>query len=223
VTASKRFSYLFRGTLGDLAATRMLMQLVRGVSTDTLFIRVGTDGRVTVNVRDAANQLVLQSVSRSIGFGGPIVQAGTPFTLMGAFDWETGTRNARFNGADLPLTGTGTTFASINSAVNFSDCSPVFLANQQPNGLWGGEGAAPSGSITAAAFWPDTYIDWAANESSVIDGSGNFVLSDPAYTIAGVASHPVRVRGPVADLFAGGQDTSMMVLPLWRPDNILDA
>jgi hypothetical protein len=223
VATSKRFSYLFRGRIDDLSSTRMLCQLVRGVSTDTLFVRIGIDGRVTLNARDAANQLVLQSVSRSLVQGGPVIQAGVEFTLMGAFDWELGLRNGRLNGADLPLIGTGTTFASINSAVNFNDCSPVYLANQQPNGLWPGEGASASGEITAACFWPDTYIDWAANESSVIDGSGNFILSDPAYTIAGVASHPVRVRGPVADLFAGGQDSSVTVLPLWRPSNIIDA
>jgi hypothetical protein len=201
----------------------VLLNIARGTSADTIFVRVGTDGRVTLNARDAANTLVLNATSRSLVQGGPVIQAGVEFTLLLAMDWETGTRNARLNGANLPYTGTGTTFTSVNSAVNFSDCTPNYLASQIPNGFFPGSEAAPSGQVTAAAFWPDTYIDWAANEGSVIDGSGNFILSDPAYTVAGVASHPARVRGPVADLFGGGQDSAITVLPGWRPANILDA
>ena len=223
VAASKKCSFLFRGRIDDLSANRVLINLARGTSTDTIFVRVGTDGRVTLNARDAANTLVLNATSRSLVQGGPVIQAGVEFTLLLAMDWETGTRNARLNGANLPYTGTGTTFTSVNSAVNFSDCTPRYLASQVPNGFFLGAEAAPSGSITAACFWPDTYIDWATFESSVIDGSGNFILSDPAFTINSVASHPARVRGPVADLFAGGQDSTMTVLPVWRPGNITDA
>ena len=214
---------MFRGRIDSLATNMALLNVIRGVSTDTIFVRVNADGRVSLAARDAANTLVLNAISRSLVQGGPVVQAGVEFTLLLSMDWELGVRNARLNGVDLPYTGTGTIFNSVNSAVNFSDCTPNYLASQIPNGFFAGAEAAPSGSVTAAAFWPDTYIDWATFESSVIDGSGNFILSDPAFTINSVASHPARVRGPVADLFAGGQDSSITVLPIWRPGNITDA
>jgi hypothetical protein len=223
VSATKKMSFMFRGRIDDLSTTRQLIFLQRGTSTDFIFARIGTDGRVTLNARDASNTLVLNATSRSLVQGGPVIQAGVEFTLLLAMDWELGLRNARLNGANLPYTGTGTTFTSVNSALNLSDCTPTFLCGQQPNGFFSGSEASPSGEITAAAFWPDTYIDWVTYESSVINGSGDFILSDPAYTINSVASHPARVRGPVADLFAGGQDPDITVLPLWRPGNIIDA
>lgn len=228
VASSKRCSFLHSGVLDSLAANRVLENIARGTSTDTIFLRIGTDGRFTINARNAANTLVVNATSRSAPFGGPVVQAGVGFTVGISVDWEAGVINGRFQavgGAEqaLVFTGSGTAFTTVDSAVNFSDCTPKFLCGQEPNGFFPGSEAAPSGSITAAAFWPDSYIDWAASWGSIVDGSGSFILADPAYTIGGVASHPVRVRGPVADLFAGGQDSSMTVLPLWRPANIVDA
>jgi hypothetical protein len=217
-----QFSFAVRGKFKTLASNRFLFSLLRGVSQDRLFFRVNPAGTITVNFNDAANTLVLNAVSRSVGFGGPIITADTMFTYLFSVDIATAQRNARLNGQNLPYTGTGTTFTSVNSPLNVADCTPLFFGNQPPHGFWPGDGAPEEGEIVFAAFWPGLYIDWATHESSIIDGTGNLITTDPTFTIAGVPSHVCRVVGPVAEMFAGGRDSTISVAPVWRPDNLFD-
>jgi hypothetical protein len=73
------------------------------------------------------------------------------------------------------------------------------------------------------AFWPGQYIDWTTYKGQMFDGSNALINSDPAFTVNGLPSDPFRLRGPAADLFAGGQDMSTMLMPVWRPRDIVDA
>lgn len=220
--ACRKISFLADMAMSDYAATRYLSFLTRGTSQDRLFLSVRTDGRIEFQAINAANTTVGRAISRSSGFGGPIVAPGARFRLLFAIDWENGLVNARMNGTSLVFTGSGTATTFVNSPVDLRDTTPLFLASQVPFGFLGLD-AIPAGLFNGLAFYPDTYLDCAAVEPEVWDGAGNFILDDPAFTIGGVASHPARVRGPVADLFAGGQDPSMMVLPTRRPRNIVDA
>jgi hypothetical protein len=226
VTGSyKQCSFLFRGRIDNLSADAFLFSFAQGATTDQFFARI-TSGRVDVQARNAANGLALRAISRSLPQGGPVVVEGEEFAVFAAFDWETGVVNARIwkeatGWVNLPFTGTGTTFSTINSFVIMDDQTPRLLCNQPPAGFFAGNGAWP-GSVTALAFWFGTYHDTAAQAPNIIDSNGDWVLTDPAFTINGVASHPVRLRGPKADLFAGGQDASMTLLPLWRPAIVSD-
>lgn len=214
----KKFSMALRIWLDTLAASYFFY--LKGAGNNDLYLWVNSDGQLQMNAHDAANALVVNAKSQSSFYQTPIA-AGAWMNILFAADWENDLYNARLNGANLSFAGTSSSNASINSPVDLTACTPIFGATQAPLGFWPGAGTW-TGKVQMAAMWPGTYIDWSVHESSVFNPAHELILADPAYTVNGVASHPLRIRGPVADLFAGGQDPSYVVRPTWRPADFVD-
>lgn len=190
-------------------------------NTERLSLLQNSSGILELAILTAANTTIASVKSRSTLQGGPSFAAGVWQSLLVSYDWENNLAHGYLNGAPLVFTGLGTTKTMNNIDFPQDRTRPTFGASKDPRGVFAGA-STWTGEVQAMALWPGQYIDWATYKGQMFDGANALINTDPAFTVNGLPSSPFRLRGPVADLFAGGQDTTTTLLPVWRPKDIID-
>lgn len=224
--AVRQASFWIRFKLDQMPAAPELANLLlfigRGATNPKMSIAIGDVGRVAVVVYNAAGTLVLNTASRQVAFGGPVVTAGAVMDLKMSFDWNAGAAIASLNGVTLPFTGAGANFESVAADVDMNASVPIIgTSSTFPRAYLVGT-RTWTGELTAFAMWWGQYFDWATKGSQLTDGSNDVITTSATYAIDGIDSHPFRFRGPAIDLFAGGPEAGYSIAPIWRPKDIYD-
>ncbi|MFN3456926.1 MAG: hypothetical protein ACK4Z8_05045 [Novosphingobium sp.] len=228
VTGSVRqASFWIRGKLDAMPSSGQFANLLtfvgRGAANPQMSVQIADTGRIRILLYNAAGTLVLNTTSRALANGGPVVTANTLFDLKMSFDWNAGTAIATLNGVTLPFTGAGAAFASVAADVDMSASAP-FIGSSSifPRGYFVGT-STWTGELTALAMWWGQYFDWSTKASQLTNGSNAVTTTNATYAIDGIDSHPFRFKGPAIDLFAGGPSDTYSIRPIWRMKDIYDA